>query len=484
MKKLLVISKQADVISGLQEAVEPDYQVESVPDSTEATLAAISYQTYELIFVDILELIALVSEPRVANFKPVISPIRANWPSVEIAILTDFDHLRETVRAIRGGATDYITLPIIPDEVGQLLEDVKESNQLQAELDYLRGAFWQQDDLRLIRTNCAEMQAVFEKVRSVANKKVTVLLTGETGTGKGVIARLIHRHSRRKADQFIAVHCGAIPDTLLESELFGHEKGAYTGAIARKQGRFELAEGGTIFLDEIGTISPSMQIKLLQVLQDRTVQRLGSEKEIKVDVRVIAATNDDLNQRRKDATFRSDLFYRLNVFPIELPPLRRRRDDIPILVETFLNRLNMLYNKEISYIHNQVLTGLMNYDWPGNIRELENLVERAYLLEESDTLTPDAFPSDLFADESPSAEVPLDTSQTLADFRAQAFAVLERQYLHEILSEYAGRIDLSAKAAGISPRQLHRLMTRYELDKQHFKQGFEKPEHRRPKHKL
>ena len=303
----------------------------------------------------------------------------------------------------------------------------------------------------------------------MAAKKVTVLLTGETGTGKGVIAHLIHQHSKRSGEQFISVHCGAIPDTLLESELFGHEKGAFTGATRQKLGRFEIANGGTIFLDEVGTISPSMQVKLLHVLQDGSMQRIGNEKPMEVDVRIVAATNEDLNQRRIDGTFRGDLYYRLNVFPIELPPLRERLDDIPLLIETFLSRHNRLYAKNISYIHKDVLRAFRQYDWPGNIRELENLIERAYLLEESETLTPDSFPAELFATDRAETHVPFHPNKTLAQFRQECYDALEKQYLKELLSTHHGIIHKSASAAGITPRQLHRLLSKHKIVKESYK---------------
>jgi DNA-binding NtrC family response regulator len=303
----------------------------------------------------------------------------------------------------------------------------------------------------------------------VAATRTTVMLYGETGTGKGVVARLIHQQSNRKNNQFISVHCGAIPDTLVESELFGHEKGAFTGAVKRKLGKFEIAQNGTIFLDEIGTISPAAQIKLLQVLQDRTFQRVGGEEEIEADARVIAASNLDLKEMCEQGKFRKDLYYRLNVFPIDIPSLSDRKEDIQLLVEKFLINLNQLYSKEITGVHAVVMEALKRYDWPGNIRELENLIERSYILETSSTLMPDSFPGELFTGDEPIAQIALNPSHTLAEVRSRGIENIERQYLAEILTLNKGRINRAATHAGISTRQLHKLLTKYGIKKQDFR---------------
>jgi transcriptional regulator with GAF, ATPase, and Fis domain len=315
------------------------------------------------------------------------------------------------------------------------------------------------------------MKKLYEKIQAVAPTKSTVLLIGETGTGKNLLAKLIHRRSNRRDNQFISVHCGAIPETLLESELFGHEKGSFTGAIKRKLGKFEIARGGTIFLDEIGTITLSAQIKLLQVLQDGIFHRIGGEEEINADVRVIAATNVDIKAMCEEGSFRKDLYYRLNVFPIEIPPLRERVEDIPNLANGFLKKMNSVNLKNINDIAQEILEALQKYSWPGNIRELENIIERAYILETSSMLTRDSFPSEILDSDLPDIIPSVEAGLTLAQTRRRGIDNIERAYLKELLSRNKGRIKESAETAGITTRQLHKLMVKYGIRKEEFKNG-------------
>jgi DNA-binding NtrC family response regulator len=347
-------------------------------------------------------------------------------------------------------------------------ENISKDIMAQSELEYLRAQFWKDESNDIVRTQSPAMQKVFDQVQSVAPTLTTVLLTGETGTGKGVMAKLIHRHSHRSEHQFISVHCGAIPDTLIESELFGHEKGAFTGAVMRKLGKFEIAQGGTLFLDEIGTVTQSVQIKLLQVLQEKIYSRVGGETTIKADVRVIAASNSDLQAAIKAGSFREDLYYRLNVFPIEVPPLRERIEDVPVLVQEFLVKCNLNNDKKILSVHHRVIEALRRYPWPGNIRELENLIERAHIVEQSRELTPESFPNELFSGGS-TAQVHLNTSLPLAEVRQEAIESVERQYLKQLLAEYKGKIDASALAAGVGVRQMHKLLTKYKIEKSEYK---------------
>ncbi len=329
--------------------------------------------------------------------------------------------------------------------------------------------FWMADALEVVTTSNAGMQAVFDKVRSVALARTPVLLSGETGTGKGLLAKLIHMHSLCRGKQFVGVHCGAIPDALLESELYGHEKGAFTGAVKRRRGKFELAGEGTLFLDEIGTISGAAQIKLLQVLQDGTYSRVGGEEMLTTRARVISATNADLRQMTDAGQFRRDLYYRLHIFPIEIPPLRERKEDLAGLVGHFLKKLNADHGKRISHVHSDVMAAFQQYAWPGNIRELENLLERAYILEKSHVLTPAGFPPELFARSQCQKNVTYLGCDSLAQARRRAVEAFERDYLDNLLRCNRGRIDRAAAQAVISSRQLNKLLNKHGIRKETYK---------------
>jgi DNA-binding NtrC family response regulator len=436
-----------DAIAGRVQAGSPDY-----------------------LFLDLGAVLGDTGQPLAADdVEAWLETIQRHHPSMVVVVVTPPERVQEAVRMVKAGAHTYLKTPVDPEEVRLITQASQEEQVLESELDYLREQFWEADVREIVRTRCANIQKVFDLVRSVAPTRTTVLLTGETGTGKSLLAKLIHRHSNRREAQFISVHCGAIPDTLLESELFGHEKGAFTGAVRRKLGKFEIANGGTIFLDEVGTLTPAAQVKLLMVLQEGFFERVGGEATLKTDVRVVAATNANLKQIAEERLFRKDLYYRLNVFPIDLPPLRERLADIPRLVDRFLSRFSDLGPKEIRHVHPTVMKALRSYSWPGNIRELENLIERAHILEQSDTLTSESFPPDFFDKDWQTAEVPIDTSQTLAHVRAEGVEEIERRYLKDLLSRHQGRINQSAEEAGITTRQLHKLMKKYGLRKEDFK---------------
>ncbi|WP_285905237.1 sigma-54-dependent transcriptional regulator [Pseudodesulfovibrio pelocollis] len=393
----------------------------------------------------------------------------AHYPAAAIVVMTDEAHTPVALDAVRAGAFDYLTHPVGREELGLAMDRVHQSDVMQSELDYLRGQFWNEEALEFVDTRSRTMREVFAKVRQVAATRTTVLLTGETGTGKSLMAKLIHAHSNRNDKPFISVHCGAIPDTLVESELFGHEKGAFTGAVRRKLGKFELAGGGTLFLDEIGTISQSAQVKLLNAIQERVIQRVGGEADIPVDVRIIAATNDDMGTLCDDGLFRRDLFYRLNVFPVCLPPLRERSEDILRLSESFIKQLNNLLNKDIRGIHPDVLDAFRDYPWPGNVRELENVIERACILETGPILLPSSFPPDFFSPPGTIVTAPVRTGLPLREARQITVEGFEKQYLSAVLEECGGRIADAARRAGITTRQLNKLMNRHGLTRRQFR---------------
>jgi DNA-binding NtrC family response regulator len=465
MKSVLVILIKQEAFRAIQSCFPSDYSVDRALTLNQG-IDVLQKKRYDLIFIDINILSKNGSD---LNYKKALRPFWELIPSIEIIVMSSQEQIREAVKAVKAGARDYLTYPISPEEVKYVSESINDSVIIESELDYLRDKFWQVDSSKIVQTKSAAMKTVFNKIRSVSPTRSTVLLIGESGTGKSLMAKLIHQHSNRRDAQFISVHCGAIPDTLLESELFGHEKGAFTGAVRRKLGKFEIAKGGTIFLDEIGTITPSAQIKFLQILQDGTFQRVGGEETLQANARGIAATNADLKKMCDDGTFRIDLYYRLNVFPIEIPPLRERIEDLSILADIILGRLNKFYPKEIHSVHPQVMDAFIKYLWPGNIRELENLIERAYILETSSVLTPESFPNELIDSESSHLSIPSNDSLTLAETRQRGIEEIERNYLKDVLTRNKGRINESARDAGITTRQLNKLMKKCGIRKEEFK---------------
>jgi DNA-binding NtrC family response regulator len=467
MRSMLVASQNPMACKAIKTCFQSEYRV-NVVTTRKSSLEAFKKMRYEFFFIDV-ELVQTGSgSPDMngqADYKSALEPFWQVFPTAEIVVMSSQQKIRDAVMAVKAGASNYITYPIDVKELRHIIETAYKSMLIRSELDYFRDKFWRSDLRELVETENPAIKRVFEKIRSLAPMKTTVLLTGETGTGKGLLAKLIHHNSKRAQERFMTVHCGAIPDSLLESELFGHEKGAFTGADRRKLGKFETAQKGTIFLDEIGTITPSAQIKLLQVLQDRTFQRLGGQVTINADVRIIAATNANLSQMSADGRFRKDLYYRLSVFPIEVPPLRDRTEDIPHLSEVFLKRLNKQYLKEIHGIDPRVLEAFTRYSWPGNIRELENLIERSYILESSPMLTPTSFPNELFNTDVSDPYLFMNVSLPLSEIRRQT----TEMYLKKLLASNNGRIQESAVAAGISARQLHNLMTKYGIRKKDFR---------------
>jgi DNA-binding NtrC family response regulator len=465
MRSVLIASEKPEVYKKIHAALNSGCAIDKTTEEI-GVFKALGEKRYDLIFIDIE---ILFHSSKGGDYTNVLQRFKQLCPTIEIVVMARPDMIREMVKAVKAGASDYLTHPLDPDEIQLVTEDIRESIIKESELDYLREQLWRSDSLEMIHTNNAVVKEIFKKSRSVAPTKTTVLLSGETGTGKGVLAKLIHRYSNREHAQFICLHCGAVPDTLLESELFGHEKGAFTGALKKKLGKFEIARNGTLFLDEIGTITPSAQVKLLQVLQDGTFSPVGAEKTISTNARIITATNSDLKKMTEDGDFRKDLYYRLNVFPIEIPPLRERKEDIPLLIQFFLKKLSKDFQKDINDIHPQVKEAFKRYTWPGNIRELENLLERAYILETSDLLTPESFPAELFEKEASSSVFSMDTNSSLSEARRKAIQGFEREYLKELMLRNKGKINQSAQEAGISSRQLHKLMLKYDLRKEDYK---------------
>jgi len=306
-----------------------------------------------------------------------IEAARDRYPGIIAIVITGYGTVKDAVDAIKRGASDFIAKPFQFDELTHVLQKALEQRRLTSENAYLRSQLEARYQFEGILGHSRPMQKLFHVLETVARSNSTILITGETGTGKEVVARAIHHNSARRAYRFVALNCSAIPETLLEAELFGHVRGAFTGAIGARQGRFEQAHKGTLFLDEVGTMSNALQMKLLRALQEREFERIGDNQTIKVDVRVIAATNSDLAKMVAEGTFREDLYYRLHVIPIQLPPLRDRRDDIPVLVKHFFEKFSPGSSMQVSQV---AMRALMAYHWPGNVRQLENAIERAVAL--------------------------------------------------------------------------------------------------------
>ena len=372
----------------------------------------------------------------------------------QILMMTAHATVESALEAMKLGALDYLQKPFEIDELLVVVRRALEHQRLRTEYRYLVSERDAQFDHYGIVGRSRAMQEVIDRAELVAETKSTVLITGETGTGKELVARAIHDRSAQRDMPLIKVNCAAIPETLLESELFGHVRGAFTGATTTKKGKFALADGGTIFLDEIGTMSPTLQSKLLRVLQEREVEPLGSERTEKVDVRVIAATNRDLRQMVADGKFQEDLFYRLNVIPIEIPPLRERRDDIPALVEHFVRKHAQRTGRRFDKIDDGVLTGLQQYDWPGNVRELENTIERAVVLSPGPVITSRAV-SVLGGPAQQSAGLP---SLKLR----QNIEWVERETIRRALENAGGVKKDAAELMGISQRALSYYLAKYQ----------------------
>ncbi|MBI3393619.1 MAG: sigma-54-dependent Fis family transcriptional regulator [Nitrospirae bacterium] len=370
--RALVVDDDPHSREVLQEILERNQFEVVTADGGEAAIAAARESPFDILLTDL----------RMPNQDgiEVLEAIRDINPDIVGIVLTGFGTIETAVRAVKAGAFEYLTKPFKVDEVVLTVQRAIEFRQLQMENRSLKRQLRRKYRFENLIGDSDEMQKVYRMIERVADSDSTILIYGESGTGKELVARTIHYNSPRRDRPLIPVNCGAIPEDLLESELFGHEKGAFTGAHAMRMGRFELAHGGTIFLDEVGDMSPNLQVKLLRVLQEREFERVGGTRSIRVDVRVISATNKNLEEAVEQRRFREDLFYRLNVIPVTLPPMRRRREDIPLLLDHFLKRLSADKRRSVSGISPEAMQALKMYDWPGNVRELENLVERLVIL--------------------------------------------------------------------------------------------------------
>lgn len=376
--RLLIVDDEKDALELMEELFQKHgYEVRTAGTGMEALRVIPDFEP-DIVISDLVM-------PELDGMK-LLEIVRDKFPGIVLIMMTAHGTIETAVEAMKKGARDYILKPLRLEELLAKVETYSQIRSLQKENELLREKLEKKFHFQNIIGKNRKMQEIFDLIRDIAPTSSTVLIRGESGTGKELIANAIHFNSDRAKKPFIKVNCGVLNENLLESELFGHVKGAFTGAIRDKVGRFEMANTGTIFLDEIGDISPNMQLKLLRVLQEGEFERVGGTETLHVDVRVIAATNKNLEEAMQRGEFRQDLYYRLNVIPIFVPPLRERKDDIPLLVEHFIDRFSVLFNKTVKGISDEALQLMIEYQWPGNIRELENVIERAIVLLKSDTI--------------------------------------------------------------------------------------------------
>jgi len=443
---ILVADDEKNIREGLREAVALDgYEVLTAADGQEA-LDTVTRGEVDLLITDL-------KMPRLSG-EELLRSVTAQFPTLPVIILTGHGTIESAVQAMHDGAYDFLTKPVNLDRLSLLVKRALASRELAVQNRAMQEELERRSGFASIIGRSSEMRQVFEIVRQVAPSRSSVLITGESGSGKEMIAEALHYNSPRKEKPFIKVHCAALTESLLESELFGHEKGAFTGAIARKRGRFELAHLGTLFLDEIGEINQNVQIKLLRVLEEKRFERVGGEETVEVDVRLIAATNRDLKDAIEKGTFREDLYYRLNVVNIHIPPLRERKEDIPLLTAAFLREFAQENGKALEGIDAKARLALYNYSWPGNVRQLRNSSESAVVLAKGSSITLEDLPPNVRG-ESGGDLLRLPVGASLVD--------VEKEVIRSTLAREGGNKSRTAEILGIGRKTLHRKIEEYGL---------------------
>ena len=456
MERILVVDDDPEIREGVADVLrQAGYDVDDAKDGKKA-IKCIETGSYDLVLTDL-------NLPKVDGMK-VLRHVLDESPDTICIILTGFGTIKGSVEAIKMGAFDYISKPVKSDEIVIVVEKALKYRHLERENILLKQQLRKKYQFENFIGDSKPIQKVFELIEKVADTDSTVLITGESGTGKELIAKAIHYNSYRRDNPMVVINCGAIPEELLESELFGHEKGAFTGAHKMRVGRFELANGGTIFLDEIGDMSPNLQVKLLRVLQEQKFERVGGTRTLEIDVRIIAATNKNLINAVNRGSFRQDLYYRLNVIPIRVPPLRHRKSDIPLLIDFFFKRIDPRKRNGINGFSSKAEDALVAYDWPGNVRELENMVERMSILANGDKIELEDVPGSIKGKGAKieSIEVTIPKDGIVFD---QAVEEYERKLILEALNETNWVKTKAAKLLNINRTTLIEKMKKKKLAK-------------------
>ncbi len=444
--RILIVDDEEIVRESLSAWLEKDgYTLATAPDG-ETAIDRIRKERWSILLVDL-------KMPGIDGLQ-VLEEAKKAQPEAAAVIMTAYATVDSAVAAMKIGAYDYLVKPFDPEELSLMIQKIVTQQALVRENVLLRKVLKREYRFRDLVSKSASMQAVFDLARTAARSHSTILVLGESGTGKELLARAIHAESPRSGGPFVAVSCAALTETLLESELFGHEKGAFTGAAARRKGKFEMADGGTLFLDEIGDITPKLQLDLLRVIEDRQFFRVGGSESVRVDVRIIAATNRDLPKAVADGAFREDLFYRLNVIPVHLPPLRARLEDLPLLVEHLLEQLGAEMNRRVDGVTADAMSLLMSHAWPGNVRELRNVLERAVVVATGHVIQA----SDLGLHRPPYGDG--QNGGPMASLED-----VERHHIARVLQESDGNISQAARTLGIDRATLYNKLRKYQLRK-------------------
>jgi two-component system response regulator PilR (NtrC family) len=451
MSRILIVDDEQSMCELLSIMLRKEGYETVTAASGEIALKALQSEIFDLIITDL-------KMQNIGGLE-ILRTVKDLSPETIVIVITAYATTETAVEAMKLGAYDYLTKPFKNEEIRLVVQKALEKRILRKENILLKREIETRAGFENFIGKCEPMQRVFSLIRQVADTTSTILISGESGTGKELVARAIHFNSSRKQHPFVTVNCGALPETLLESELFGYMKGAFTGAVANKQGLFEAANGGTIFLDEISATTPSLQIKLLRVLQEREIKRLGGTADIKVDVRVIAASNKDLQKEVERGSFREDLYYRLNVIPISLPPLRERKEDIPLLVEHFLRKKTS--GRTARSISPEALTALMGYRWPGNVRELENVIERLSIIATGDIIGVEQIPGTI-SNSAPGWDLmQLDIPESGIDLE-RLIQDAEMTLLRRALQKTNGNKTEAAKLLGLTFRSFRHRLQKYE----------------------